>query len=186
MVTIGVSYIQLEYNAPQYDDCSQQGVPGWSRIEYGVEHHGTSGSVVVPWVHNGSFDGFQVFDQVGHDIPMHQLEHESIKRGDSSLEFIPDQVHVSLWTETGMMVSFATGLGRIGSDTVNPPPQYSEDACGDSLVQYWEADSDAVYLARESNDRVVYSYAYSAPMGLGLWMGIPQLGQCTHRPYCTM
>ncbi|KAI8111208.1 hypothetical protein M9434_004781 [Picochlorum sp. BPE23] len=96
---------------------------------------------------------------------MHQLEHESIKRGDSSLEFIPDQVHVSLWTETDLMVSFATGLGRIGSDTVNPPPQYSEDACGDSLVQYWETDSDAVYLARESNDRVVYSYAYSAPNG---------------------
>lgn len=142
----------------------QQGASGWSRVEYGVEQHGSS-RVVVPWVHNGSFDGHQVFDQQGQDIPLNQLEHESIKRGDSSLEFVPDQVHVSLWTQTDVLVSFATGLGRIGSDVVNPPPRYAEDACGDSLVQYWETDSDAVYLARETNDRLVYTYTYSARNG---------------------
>lgn len=101
--------------------------------------------------------------ELGRDIPLGELDH----RGDS--EFEPDQIHVSLWTTTSILFSWATGIGRVGSDE-SPPPAYDVDAV-DSVVEYG-LEGEVGFQGRVVggldpllSTRIVYNYTYSAING---------------------
>jgi hypothetical protein len=158
----------------------------YSRFEYGIRDTKDNNIDALNWVHNGSYEWTHDTETfpVGVDIPMEELEHVSVVEGDSSLEFQPDQVHVSVWTSedvsTSMLVSFATGIGRTGNAKALHVTPYDVDMCGDSVVKY----RDYIGAMRNNNhqrsmvssrwrtvvtpnnnnngnsSRVVYSYAY--------------------------
>lgn len=93
----------------------------------------------------------------GNDIPMAELAH-------SGPEFSPDQVHLTMWSETSMLVSWATGLGRDGPTSQAPEP-YDPDAVA-SFVQYG-TDAGSLEQTKGGNltdgvtvNRVVYTYEY--------------------------
>ena len=157
-----------------------------SRFEYGVrddDDDDDDTSDAMNWVHNGSYEWTRDTEtfQVGVDIPMEELEHVSVVEGDSRLEFQPDQVHVSVWKSedvyTSMLVSFSTGVGRIGSNALHLAP-YDAGMCGESVVEYRDyhgarrshqgsATSSQWHIVVTSSNnsntsnRVVYSYEYS-------------------------
>ena len=93
----------------------------------------------------------------GNDIPMAELEHVGA-------EFSPDQVHLTMWSEDTMLVSWATGLGRVGPAS-KAPQAYDAD----SVASWVEYGTDASNLDGRKGgnitdgatvNRVVYKYEY--------------------------
>lgn len=93
----------------------------------------------------------------GNDIPLSELEHVGP-------EFSPDQLHLTMWTEDAMLVSWATGLGRVGPMS-QAPEAYDPDEV-ESLVEYGTEASN-LDQQRGGNqtdgatvNRLVYTYKY--------------------------
>ena len=95
----------------------------------------------------------------GNALPMDVLGH-------TGPEFSPDQIHVTMWTETSMLFSWATGLGRVGQWS-NPPKAYNKDQVA-SYVHYgtseYAMDSKVGSSKTDgkSVERKVYTYKYPA------------------------
>ncbi|KAG7673057.1 hypothetical protein KSW81_006273 [Nannochloris sp. 'desiccata'] len=95
------------------------------------------------------------------DVPATDFAHQGP-------EFSPDQVRITLWTPTSMLVSWASGVGKVGP-TSNPPAPYNVNYIG-SQVQYGREGNKLSKSVTGRNDgklskRVTYTYRYSANSG---------------------
>lgn len=84
-------------------------------------------------------------------------------------EFAPDQVHLMVWDPTSMLVSWATGLGRVEPLNSDEIEAYDPESVG-STVRYGTTPAavDFNVTAGETgvrSDKLVYSYEYAAVDG---------------------
>ena len=83
-------------------------------------------------------------------------------------EFAPDQVHLALWDKDAMLVSWATGEGRVGPSG-SPPRAYYPDSVA-SIVMYGTSPYKLTQFVvgnkgNVPSKRVVYSYEYDPASG---------------------
>ena len=83
-------------------------------------------------------------------------------------EFAPDQVHITFWTATSVLVSWATGLGRI--DGANNAPMAYDPNTVQSIVKYGMSAGSLSMSITGANDgmtskRLVYEYVHAARSG---------------------
>lgn len=90
-------------------------------------------------------------------------------------EFSPDQIKVGLWDPTTVLISWATGLGRVGTIS-NPPKPYDANSV-ESIVEIGTSakslnrtimgqDTKAASGSNPDATRLTYSYEYDAATGM--------------------